>query len=207
MKSRKLSAFKIILKMENPQDTNTMIKNDEISVIVNLSRGDQKAFEILFLNYQPRLIYFLNGFIKDNEKSRDIAQDIFLSIWKNRQNLSEIKSFKAYVFKMAKNAICNYYDHSVVNDKFVVDQLSRPSSSLDTEETLYANQLEELINIAVSQMPPKRKQIFQMSRIDGLSNEEISEQLNISKRTVENHLTAALADLRKVIKICILFFH
>lgn len=193
--------------MENPQDTNTMIKNDEISVIVNLSRGDQKAFEILFLNYQPRLIYFLNGFIKDNEKSRDIAQDIFLSIWKNRQNLSEIKSFKAYVFKMAKNAICNYYDHSVVNDKFVVDQLSRPSSSLDTEETLYANQLEELINIAVSQMPPKRKQIFQMSRIDGLSNEEISEQLNISKRTVENHLTAALADLRKVIKICILFFH
>jgi RNA polymerase sigma-70 factor (ECF subfamily) len=193
--------------MESLQDTNTMSKNDEISLIVNLSRGDQKAFEILFLNYQPRLIYFLNGFIKDNEKSRDIAQDIFLSIWKNRQNLSEIKSFKAFVFKMAKNAICNYYDHSIVKDKFVVNQLSRPSSSLDTEETLYANQLQELINITVSQMPPKRKQIFQMSRIDGLSNEEISEQLNISKRTVENHLTAALADLRKVIKICILFFY
>lgn len=184
-----------------------MNNNNENDVVIDLSKGDQKAFEILFLNYQPRLIYFLNGFIKDDEKSRDIAQDIFLSIWKNRERLSEVKSFKAYVFKMAKNAVCNYYDHSLVNDRFVTDQLSRPQSSSDTEETIFANQLQDLIDITVSQMPPKRKQIFQMSRIEGLSNDEISQQLDISKRTVENHLTAALADLRKVIKICILFFY
>ncbi len=62
-----------------------------------LCKGDQKAFEILFLLYQPKLVFFLHGFIKDNEQARDMAQDIFLSIWNNKEKLAEVKSFKAYI--------------------------------------------------------------------------------------------------------------
>ena len=171
-----------------------------------LSQGDRKAFEVLFLTYYPKLVFFLNGFIKDNEQARDMAQDIFLSIWNQREKLSGVKSFKAYVFKMAKNAVCNYYDHVVVTDKFIADQLAQPAGSENTEETVLASQLQSLIDIAVSQMPPQRKQIFIMSRVDGLSNAEIAEKLNINKRTVENHLTSALADIRKTISLCIMLF-
>jgi len=172
-----------------------------------LCKGDQRAFEVLFLYYQPKLVYFLTGFIKDTEISRDLAQDIFLSIWNNKEKLSEIKSFKAYIFKMGKNAICNYYDHTLVNEKFVAEQQTRPVDFENSEELIFAQQLQALIDITVSKMPNQRKLIYTMSRIEGLSNKEIAEKLNINKRTVENHLTAALADIRKTIKICIMLFY
>jgi len=181
---------------------NTIEENN----IKALCKGDQRAFEVLFLYYQPKLVYFLTGFIKDPELARDMAQDVFLSVWNNKEKLAEIKSFKAYIFKMGKNAICNYYDHTLVNEKFVAEQLARPVDFENTEELLFAQQLQILIDLTVSQMPPQRKLIFTMSRIDGFSNNEIAEKLNINKRTVENHLTAALADIRKTIKICIMLF-
>lgn len=172
-----------------------------------LSEGDQKAFEILFLRYHPKLVYFIFGFIKDNEQARDMAQDIFLSIWNSKEKFSQVKSFKAYLFKMAKNVICNYYDHIVVDEKFVTEQLARPIKFENSEDIIIARQLQDMINVAVSQMPPQRKKIYTMSRIDGLSNNEIAKKLDINKRTVENHLTAALADIRKVIKVCLLFLY
>ncbi|MDR3653422.1 MAG: RNA polymerase sigma-70 factor [Paludibacter sp.] len=181
---------------------NTIEENN----IKALSKGDQRAFEVLFLNYQPKLVNYLNGFIKNVELSRDMAQDIFLSVWNNKEKFSEIKSFKAYIFKLGKNAICNYYDHSLVNEKFVAEQLTNPSVPENPEELIFAHQLQSLIDLTVSQMPSRRKRIYIMSRIDGCSNNKIAEKLNINKRTVENHLTAALGDIRKAIKICIVFF-
>lgn len=178
----------------------------EESYIKALCKGDQKAFEILFLQYQPKLVFFLRGFIKDNEQARDMAQDIFLSIWNNKEKLAEVKSIKAYIYKMAKNAVCNYYDHIIVNEKFVANQLTHSSETEDTEETIFANQLQDMIDATVSQMPPRRKQIYIMSRVEEMSNTEIAKRLNINKRTVENHLTVALADIRKTIKTWIILF-
>lgn len=179
----------------------------EESYIKALCKGDIKAFEVLFLHYQPKLIFFLTGFIKDNEQARDMAQDIFLSIWNTKEKLAEVKSFKAYIFKMAKNFVCNYYDHLIVNEKFITEQLSLSVDFENTEETIFANQLQSMIDVTVSRMPPQRKQIYLMSRVEGMNNAEIAEKLNINKRTVENHLTAALADLRKMVSKCVLLFY
>ncbi|WP_336526895.1 sigma-70 family RNA polymerase sigma factor, partial [Bacteroides acidifaciens] len=67
--------------------------------------------------------------------------------------------------------------------------------------------LEVLLSIAIEKMPPQRKRIFQMSRKKGMNNEEIANELHISKRTVENHLTQALKDIRKIISLLILIIH
>ena len=171
-----------------------------------ISQGNAKAFELIFLYYQPKLVYFLNGFIKDEELSRDMAQDIFLSVWNNREKLPQVASFKAYIFRIGKNAICNHYDHSLVEEKFEIHQLSSPIQIESIEEGLFAKELQVLIEIAVSNMTPQRKIVYQLSRIDGLTNGEIAEKLNINKRTVENHLSAALSEIRKVINCCIIFF-
>lgn len=109
---------------------------------------------------------------------------------------------------MARNILYNYYDHSLVQEKYGMAQFLSPSVSDDPEEQLFASNLQELINLRVDQMPPQRRQIFRMSRMEGLNNEEIANRLNINKRTVENHLTVALSDLRKMLKVSILlFFH
>jgi RNA polymerase sigma-70 factor (family 1) len=183
-----------------------MNNTSEEKYIEALSRGDSKAFELLFLYYQPKLIYFLNGFIKDEEVARDMAQDIFLSVWTGREKLSQVNSFRAYVFRMGKNAICNFYDHSLVSEKFEVEQLSRPIEVNSVEEGLFAKELQALIEIAISQMPPQRKLIYQLSRVEGVSNDKIAERLKINKRTVENHLTTALADIRKAVKTGLILF-
>jgi RNA polymerase sigma-70 factor (ECF subfamily) len=182
------------------------MNNLEDKYVEALSNGDSKAFEVLFIRYHPKLVYFLFGFIKDSERARDMAQDIFMTIWSNREKLKEVKSFNSYLFKIAKNNICNYFDHLAVNEKYIAGQLLRSTEVENLEDTVFANQLQSMIDIAVSQMPSQRRKIFIMSRIDGLTNSEIAEQLNINKRTVENHLTAALADLRKTINLCITFF-
>jgi len=182
------------------------MNNLEDKYVEALSKGDSKAFEVLFIHYHPKLVYFLFGFIKDSERARDMAQDIFMTIWSNKEKLKEVKSFNSYLFKIAKNNICNYFDHVVVNEKYIAGQLLQSVETENLEETVFANQLQSMIDIAISQMPSQRKKIFVMSRINGLSNAEIAEKLNINKRTVENHLTAALADLRKAINLCITIF-
>ena len=130
---------------------------------------------------------------------------IFLSIWKDKEKFSKIDAFGSYIFKMAKNIVCNYFDHVVVDEKYVAEQLARPHVFDSSEDLIFARQLQDLIDITVSQMPPQRKRIYVMSRVEGMSNQEIATKLKINKRTVENHLTAALADIRKVIQLCLLF--
>jgi RNA polymerase sigma-70 factor (ECF subfamily) len=164
-------------------------------------RGDAKAFELLFLRYQPRLVYFVMGFVKDEEASRDICQDIFLRLWQSRESMPAIQSFKSLLFSMARHAICNYYDHHLIVEKFKEKQLLAPVKTDNAEEQLFADQLQELINSAVEAMPAQRRRIFKLSRAEGLSNSEIASMLDISKRTVENHLTLALAELRKAVKL------
>ncbi len=79
-----------------------MRDNWEMSAIKAVSKGDSKAYELLYLNFQPKLVYFINGFIKDMEVSRDMTHDIFLSIWNNREKLAQVNSFNSYLFKMLK---------------------------------------------------------------------------------------------------------
>ncbi|MCI2107333.1 MAG: RNA polymerase sigma-70 factor [Bacteroidales bacterium] len=171
-----------------------------------LSDGDKNAFEILFLKYQPKVITFLSGFLQDKELAHDMAQDIFFKVWQDRAKLSNVKSFQSYIFSMAHNAMCNYFKHSLVREKYDLEQMLRPIIASNPEESMFANELQDLVNLKVEQMPEKRKRIFKMSRSEGLSNEEIAKRLNISKRTVENYLSAALKDIRDMLGSVIVFF-
>ena len=171
-----------------------------------LSDGDKNAFEILFLKYQPKVITFLSGFLHDNELAHDMAQDIFFKVWQERSKLSNVKSFQSYIFSMAHNAMCNYFKHSLVIEKYDLEQMLRPIITNSQEERFFASELQDLINLKVEQMPQKRKDIFKMSRSEGLSNDEIAKRLNISKRTVENYLSAALKDIRDMLESIIVFF-
>ena len=135
----------------------------------------------------------------DKEQSRDMAQDLFLSLWKDREKLKDVRSFSSYLFQMARFTVYDYFDRLAVSEKYTNEFLLEASVSQSEEEALFARELQSIISRTVEQMSPQRKLIYQMSREQGLSNDEIATRLNISKRTVENHLTAALAILRKVL--------
>lgn len=166
--------------------------------------GNTDAFERLFFQYQPRLVYFLTGLTHDKEVSRDMAQDLFLSLWRDREKLKDVKSFSSYLFQMARYTVYDYFDRLAVSEKYADELLQNPSVAESEEETLFVLELQSLINNTVAQMSPQRQRIYRMSREEGLSNDEIAVRLDISKRTVENHLTAALAILRKVLYLMFL---
>lgn len=182
----------------------------EKGYIYAVSRGDEQAFEMLFAHYFPRVKGFISGILQNEEEAEDISQDIFVSMWQNREQLTKIENLNAYLFRIAKNAVFRHIERSLLFKDYLQQQMEHLSftsaNNESVEEIIYAKELEYLISIAVEKMPSKRQQIYKMSRIEGLSNEEIAERLVISKRTVENHLTLALADIRKLIGFFIITY-
>ena len=155
--------------------------NLESKYLEELGKGDHKAFDMLYIQYSPRLKHFLTGFIKNRDEASDMTQDIFYKIWTNRETISKVDSFKAYLFRMARNMIYDYYEHSLIEENYQQKEQRRSTYDDLIEEELYARELSLLIDIAVEKMPPQRRNIFIMSRKDGLSNEEIAQRLNIQQ--------------------------
>ena len=180
----------------------------EVSIFLKeLSEGSRTAFDWLFIRYQPKVVAFLKACTGDDEQARDIAQDIFFNIWKDRAKLSGVRSFEGYLFQMARFSVYNYYDHLDVVKKYVEEGKKQPEgTAVGPEEKLKERQIKAIVAATVRKMPQRRREIFVMSRWGGYTNDEIAARLNINKRTVENHLTAALSALRRALKylLCVI---
>ena len=180
----------------------------EVSIFLKeLSEGSRTAFDWLFIRYQPKVVAFLKACTGDEEQARDIAQDIFFNIWKDRAKLSGVRSFEGYLFQMARFSVYNYYDHLDVVKKYVEEGKKQPEgTAVGPEEKLKERQIKAIVAATVRKMPQRRREIFVMSRWGGYTNDEIAARLNINKRTVENHLTAALSALRRALKylLCVI---
>ena len=128
-----------------------------------------------------------------------MTQEVFYKVWANREMMREVKSYKAYLFTVARHRIYNHYEHNLVKEKYALSQLDR-SDIYEPEQDMFAKDLSLLIDLVISQMPEQRQRIFKMSRKEGFSSDEIASLLNINKRTVENHISNALSDLRKALQ-------
>lgn len=166
--------------------------------IIALSQGSVKAFDTLFLVYYPRVKTFLCGMTGNAEVAEDLAQDTFVHLWSSRASLKTVKNLNAYIYQSTKHTLYDYWNRNR-NIQIIGLEDAFATPSLDeVEDLVFSHELEELIDKAVDTMPDQRKRVFCMSRKQGMSNDEIANQLGISKRTVETHLTAALAMLRKI---------
>ena len=188
----------------------TSLNTEEI--IRRLKREDKSAMDELFQYYYPRLYHFSKSILKIENEIDDTLQDVFVKIWLNRHKISSAETFNSYIFTITKNEVLNLIrsnlrDHSFKEELF----LRSVAEEYQTPNSVEFNEIKAGIDKIVESLPEKRKQVFILSRTEGLSNKEIAQQMNISEKTVEDHVTHAIKHLKKTMKdmgmVSILYFY
>lgn len=174
---------------------------NEKDLIVRLKNGDQTAFELLFHFYYPGLVMYSTQFTADRMEAEEIVQDFFVRFWQRHQQIIPSDSLKSYLFLSVKNGSLNFLKHKKIEEKYIRSMTELSNHHLVYDPDLYiASELQDKIKQAIDILPEKCREIFIMSRMRGLKNEEIATELNLSKRTVETQISKALKVLRVELK-------
>lgn len=176
-----------------------MDKVAEKETLVKLKQGDESAFSTIYSHYKPALINFIKSLIKVGDIAEDITQQVFLSVWLNRNNIHPDQSFSSYLFTMAKNSTLNYIRKDNNNKQYLKDMIwdEMLIGRCFTDEAVEHDELLKTINEAIGSLTDQKKKIFEMSRKFGKSHEEIATELNISKNTVKNHIVDSISLIKK----------
>ncbi len=176
-----------------------MNKNDTISptTILALKTGDVHAFGVVYQHFSPRLYGILLKLVKSEEIAKELLQEVFLKVWRNRTVIDPEKSFRAYLFQIAENLACDFY-RKVARDKQLQAKLTM--AAIDTynhvEEKLIDKEYRTIMQKAIEALPPRRRQIFSLCKIDGESYEDVARQLGISTSTIGDHIVKATRFIR-----------
>ena len=153
----------------------------------------------IYRAFYGKMFTFVLSLVRSKANAQDITQNIFMKLWKNRKNLEHIKSMDDYLFILSKNACMDYFRKASrkkeistdVFDEFLLSRIvSSPEKRIDA-----LSDIEELRHV-IDSLPSKRRDIFIMSRFDGLSNDEIASILGVSKKTVENQISLATKKIK-----------
>ncbi len=173
-----------------------MPESDE-QLIERVKASDNEAFRLLFEKYQPILFRNALHSLRDADAAHDIVQETFVRVWQKRSSLKPNLSFLAYIFRISRNLVLDSVKHRNVRIKFEGEVSQTSSAGDDPEASTELNMLEEKLAEAARQLPAKCREVFLLSRMEGLSNAEIGKQLGVSVKTVENQITRALKVLRR----------
>ena len=166
---------------------------DDLFILKLIKAGDILSFKHLFELYFTPLCRFVHLYMKKPGAAEDIVVDIFASFWERRETLQIQITLKAYLFQSARNRALNYLRD---NERFISTDDFSSLERFENDETLETQELQRLIHEAIFSLPPKCRDVFNKSRMDNLSNKEIAEQMNISVKAVEGHISRALKQIR-----------
>lgn len=177
------------------------MKNEfqDIELFHAVSDGDEIAFEKLYKLYFPRLYNFALKIITDSGLAKDVVQNVFIRVWENHESF-RIDQPEAFLYKMVRNASLNFIRHmkvvdnlkAKVKDQYLGEELYYIDMVGNEPYLLIENELREKVVEVMNSLPEKCRIVFQLSRMEGLKNQEIADQLGINIKTVEKHITKAL---------------
>ncbi|MBO9634799.1 MAG: RNA polymerase sigma-70 factor [Chitinophagaceae bacterium] len=168
-------------------------------LLIRIAEDDTKAFTQLFDHYWLQVFAHVKTYIRNTEQAEDITQDIFFSIWTNRAKLTMVADFEPWLHVVTRNRTISglrkllKHGDNIISD--IIPELAAQTGD-SPDGQLDLKQSRELLQQAIDQLPARRRQVFRLSRMEGLSHQEIAEQLQISKATVNEHISEALLFLR-----------
>jgi len=172
------------------------LKDNSPHMMEGIRTGNESVFKQLFQDYYRPLTVFALKYLADLESAKEIVQDLFVHLYENRRTLAITISLESYLYQSVRNRCLNHIKKQQGHQKHLKHFHNEQPSHEDMEAEINKNELEHRIFRIISDLPPQCRNIFTLSRVRGLKNNEIAEQLGISKRTVETQISNALKALR-----------
>jgi len=173
----------------------------EHDLLQGLKNGDENVYHTVFNDYYSGLVAFAHKYVSDLDMARDIVQVTFVKLFEKRKSLEIRTSLKSYLFKMVYNDCLNLIQSNKIMSGHYSQYARQLDKIADYQDVMEQTENELRIFKAIDQLPPQCKLIIQQSRLEGKKNKQISDELNISIRTVETQISKALRLLREGINI------
>jgi len=182
-------------------------------LLLLLKNGDKVAFYNIYERFCKKLYGFVFNYIKQEADTEEIVQEVFVKIWESRDRIDVNASFEAFIFTVAYNTTMSLFRKRIREKKYIEYLKSIQQTETDTDagtENTF-NELNKQVEVLLNELTPRQKEIFLLSRTEGLTHDEIARKLNISVNTVKKHMVNTLAFLRSNIDMSmvvnVLFFH
>lgn len=159
-----------------------------------ISNGDQIAFRQFFDLFSPPLLHFVFLILKQRDVALEIVDDVFIKIWKQREQITSIENIHVYLYRAVKNSSLNYLEkkaNQLITEPFDFMNIDM-QCAVNPEDEMISHEIMEQINNAIEDLPPRCKMVFKLVREDGLKYREVAEILNISENTVDAQMVIAV---------------
>lgn len=186
--------------MPGPRAPFTFCPVTDADVLGRLKAGKQDAFESVFKSYYPQLVGIAESMLRERAAAEDVVQDVMVELWRRRENIDVETSLRAYLFRAVRNRALNQLRHQKVAPRADPDAAERVSGK-STDGDFATREINQALRRAVAGLPDRCRDVFELSRIQGLSYAEIARVLEISVKTVEAQMGKALRVLREELAV------
>ncbi len=176
----------------------SVFHTDIAAWVEGIAGGSMSSFELLYQHFHRDLYRFARHIVKSDALAQDVVQDVFVRLWENRHKLQKELSIKSYLFTICRNLSLNLLEKAA-REAHLCEEILRayvPNAAADEAKETY----EKLAQAALEQLPPVRRRVFELAKIEGLSYDQIAQQLHISPGTVSDHIVKANRFLKQYVK-------
>jgi RNA polymerase sigma-70 factor (ECF subfamily) len=169
----------------------------EPELIEGVKEGKAGAFDEMYLLYSKRLFHFALSVLKSSDDAEEVVQNTFFKIWEKRETMDPAQNLKSFIFTIAYRVTVDLLRERLKVKKYRTNILEKASTNYRIEDSIEYADLLERINQIVKDLPPRKKEIYLLSRVNQLSYNEIAEKLNITVKTVENGINYSMNFIKK----------
>ena len=172
---------------------------EERDLLGRIRAGDEGAFDAAFREHYAALVRTAEGMLRRRDVAEEIVQDVLLALWQRRATLLVEDSLRAYLFRATRNRALNHLRHAAIERKAEPELAAIESPDAPAPSALVHEEIDNALREAVSTLPPRCREVFELSRVHGLRYAEIATTLGISVKTVEAQMGKALRTLRALL--------
>lgn len=170
---------------------------EDRELLEKVRAGNEAAYDEVFRSWYPTLVRVAAALVKDSDAAEEVAQDVMHELWRRRETLDPEASLRAYLLRSVRNRALNQLRHLRVRRDTEADVEALYDTPLTADQPLAAQELAEAVQEAFGELPPRCREVFELSRVHGLKYAEIAESLGISQKTVEAQMGKALRVMRE----------